>query len=84
LGSTVLHLAYVAKGTLIGTCTSSAKLWDIAAGALLVEQAGGTVTNLEGRSPFPIDIQTCNANPIPLLATSKKVHKQIREIFTEN
>lgn len=83
LGSTVLHLAYVAKGALIGACTSSAKLWDIAAGVLLVERAGGIVTNPEGRSPFPVDVETCNANAMPLLATSEKVHSEIRDIFTE-
>jgi myo-inositol-1(or 4)-monophosphatase len=83
LGSTALHLAYVAKGAMIGTCTSSAKLWDIAAGVLLVERAGGIVTNLEGQSPFPMNVETCNAKPIPLLATSKKVHTQIYDIFAE-
>ncbi|MHC4386219.1 MAG: inositol monophosphatase family protein [Planctomycetota bacterium] len=83
LGSAALHLAYVAKGAMIGTYTESTKLWDIAAGVILIERAGGTVTNLEGESPFPVDIETCGADPMSLLATSKKVHSQILEIFTE-
>jgi len=83
LGSTALHMAYVAKGAMIGMVTSSGKLWDIAAGVILVERAGGIVTDPEGQSPFPVDIETCNAEPMPLLATSKKVHSKIREIFTK-
>jgi fructose-1,6-bisphosphatase/inositol monophosphatase family enzyme len=58
-------------------------LWDIAAGVILIERAGGIVTNLEGHSPFPVNMEICNAEPMPLLATSKKVHSKIREIFTE-
>ena len=83
LGSTALHMAYVAKGAMIGMCTSSAKLWDVAAGVLLIERAGGIVTTLEGHPAFPVDVETCNATPLPLLATSKKVHKQIHDIFAE-
>lgn len=78
-GSTALHLAYVAKGAMIGMCTSSAKLWDIAAGALLVERAGGIVTHLNGHSPFPVNVETCNAKPMTLLAASEKVHSKILE-----
>lgn len=83
LGSTALHLAYVAKGAMIGMCTSSAKLWDVAAGIILIERAGGVVTDLQGHSPFPINLETYNGDPMPLLATSRKVHPQICDIFTE-
>ncbi|MEN8127532.1 MAG: inositol monophosphatase [Planctomycetota bacterium] len=83
LGSTALHMAYVAKGAMIGMVTPAAKLWDIAAGAILIERAGGVVTNLEGVCPFPLDIEAYNADLIPLLTTSKKAHSQICEIFIE-
>jgi len=43
LGSAALDLAYVASGRLDAYIETGISLWDIAAGALLVENAGGTV-----------------------------------------
>ncbi|MDH4202535.1 MAG: inositol monophosphatase [Phycisphaerae bacterium] len=83
LGSTALHMAYVAKGAMIGMVTVGAKLWDIAAGAILIERAGGVIMNLEGNCPFPLAIDTYHAELIQVLATSKKVHKQVHDIFAE-
>jgi myo-inositol-1(or 4)-monophosphatase len=48
LGSAVLYLAYVAAGRLDGYWEQRLGPWDVAAGALLVEEAGGKVTSLEG------------------------------------
>ncbi len=49
-GSAALDLAYVAAGRLDAYWEAGLKPWDIAAGALLVQEAGGMVTDLEGRS----------------------------------
>ncbi len=50
LGCTALELAYVACGRLEGVIISPPlRLWDITAGILTVEQAGGRVTNLRGK-----------------------------------
>ena len=43
LGSAALDLAYVATGRMDAYIESSVSLWDIAAGILLVEAAGGRV-----------------------------------------
>ena len=43
LGSAALDLAYVASGRLDAYIETGISLWDIAAGSLLVENAGGTV-----------------------------------------
>jgi myo-inositol-1(or 4)-monophosphatase len=48
MGSAVLYLAYVASGRLDGYWELRLGPWDAAAGSLLVEEAGGRVTNLEG------------------------------------
>ncbi|MBI2216572.1 MAG: inositol monophosphatase [Candidatus Rokubacteria bacterium] len=48
IGSAVLYLAYVAAGRLDGYWELRLGSWDVAAGALLVEEAGGRVTDLEG------------------------------------
>lgn len=47
-GSAAIDLAYVAAGRLDGFYETSLNRWDIAAGALLVEEAGGTVSAYGG------------------------------------
>jgi len=48
MGSTVLDLAYVACGRLDGFCGVGLKSWDVAAGSLLVLEAGGLVADFTG------------------------------------
>jgi myo-inositol-1(or 4)-monophosphatase len=48
LGSAALDLCYVAAGRLDGFWESDLKPWDIAGGALIVEEAGGRVTDMTG------------------------------------
>lgn len=52
-GSAALNLAYVAAGRVDCFWSSSLHPWDVAAGALLVTEAGGTITKLDG-STFDI------------------------------
>lgn len=47
-GAAALDLAYVAAGRLDGFFVLSLKTWDIAAGALLVAEAGGAVADVDG------------------------------------
>ena len=47
-GAAALDLAYVAAGRLDGFWELKLKPWDVAAGALLVREAGGTVTTFDG------------------------------------
>jgi len=51
LGSAAIDLCYVAAGRMDGFWESDLKPWDIAGGALIVEQAGGRVTDMAG-APF--------------------------------
>jgi myo-inositol-1(or 4)-monophosphatase len=48
LGSAAIDLCYVAAGRLDGFWESDLRPWDIAGGALIVEEAGGRVTDLGG------------------------------------
>lgn len=50
LGAAALDLAYVAAGRYDGFWEASLKPWDIAAGTLLVREAGGIVTNFDGEN----------------------------------
>ncbi len=51
-GSAALDLAYVAAGRLDGFWEMGLKPWDIAAGVLLVQEAGGLITDLQGGHDF--------------------------------
>ncbi len=53
LGSSALHLAYVAAGLLEGVVDHNVKLWDIAAGVALIRGAGGDVHFL-ANDPLPL------------------------------
>lgn len=52
-GAAALDLAYVAAGRLDGFWECKLKPWDVAAGRLLVEEAGGRVTNYAGE-PYSV------------------------------
>src|SRR5688572_21490436 len=54
-GSAALDLAYVACGRADACFESGVKPWDIAAGVLLVREAGGKVVDYRGRSTGPMD-----------------------------
>lgn len=49
MGSAALDLSYVAAGRYDGHIDVAIKSWDIAAGILLVKEAGGRVTDLQGK-----------------------------------
>jgi myo-inositol-1(or 4)-monophosphatase len=48
LGCTALELAYVARGGTEGFICIGLKPWDYAAGRLLIEEAGGKITDYDG------------------------------------
>ncbi|TIS04860.1 MAG: inositol monophosphatase, partial [Mesorhizobium sp.] len=48
LGSASLDLAYVAAGRMDGVWETGLSAWDIAAGALLIREAGGFVSDMDG------------------------------------
>lgn len=52
LGSTVLELTYVACGRLDGYCGTNLQAWDLAAGSLLVLEAGGLIGDFEGEQSW--------------------------------
>ncbi|MBI4004228.1 MAG: inositol monophosphatase [Candidatus Omnitrophica bacterium] len=62
MGSTALCLAYVAAGWLDGFYERDLWPWDVAAGLLLVEEAGGRVTDFDGRSVVLSDGRVAASN----------------------
>lgn len=62
-GSAALDLAYVAAGRIDGFWEFDLQPWDTAAGALLVTEAGGIVTDLNGNPNFQQSDSILAANP---------------------
>jgi len=62
-GSAALDLAYVACGRLDGFWELGLSPWDMAAGVLLIQEAGGLVGDLEGDQGFMESGDVCAATP---------------------
>ena len=74
-GAAALDLAYVAAGRLDGFWEFGLKPWDIAAGALLIEEAGGWISGLEP------DTDCMDTGHV--LAGAPKVYAELRKLFEE-
>ena len=74
-GSAALDLSYVAAGRFDGFWEFSLKPWDTAAGALLVREAGGTVTDFQGL-PYKL-----GGNEIA--ASNGLIHPEMQQVFAE-
>jgi len=70
LGSAALETAHVAAGVAHAALTVNGKLWDAAAGAALVLEAGGRVIDLRGRDVFPFDLRGYTGQKVPFLAAA--------------
>ncbi len=79
IGSTCLNLALTACGALDGCFAQEVKLWDVAAGALLVTEAGGRMTSPTGTTIFPIDPERYEGENIAILAGGEALHDELME-----
>lgn len=70
-----VDLAYVACGRFDGFWEYFLKPWDVVAGALLVEEAGGSVTHMNGSEFDPFGIE--------ILASNGQLHKEMQRIILE-
>lgn len=70
IGSAAIDLAYVASGRVEAYFERNLKPWDYAAGLLLVQEAGGTVTDFEGR---PVALH----KPSDIVAGNGKVGEEL-------
>ena len=73
LGSASLDLAYIAAGRADGYWQRDLKYWDIAAGIILVKEAGGYITDFDGNSEYVKNETIIAANP--------KINKEIIEVL---
>ena len=75
LGSAAIMLAWVANGRLTCYWEYDLSSWDIAAGALLVTEAGGKFTNLEGKDYTLRTRKMC--------ASNGKVHDEVLRVLRD-
>jgi myo-inositol-1(or 4)-monophosphatase len=75
MGSAVLDLAWVAAGRFDGFWELRLGAWDVAAGSLFVEEAGGRVTNLVGGA---LDL-----NAPTLVATNGRIHEEMLAVLRQ-
>lgn len=77
LGCTTLHMAWVAAGRLDAALMNNCKLWDIAAGWVIVREAGGIASDLAGASHFPLAIEQYASRSLPTLVGSAFAHAEL-------
>lgn len=73
MGSAAIDLAYTACGRLDGYYETSLNPWDIAAGILLIEEAGGIVTNFKNEPHRIYDHH--------IVAANKQIHKEMLDVI---
>ena len=74
MGSSAMNLCYVAAGRFDGYWSTSTKIWDIAAGVLLVREAGGIITAFDGGA-LAID------RPQFIAAATPELHGQLHSLL---
>lgn len=77
MGAAALDLAWVACGRLDGFWEANLNPWDVAAGALLVELAGGQISDYSGQELRVLQ-------PEKLVASNRVIHDQMLAIITES
>jgi len=75
LGSAAIDLCYIAAGRMDGFWERDLKPWDIAGGALIVAEAGGRITDMDGR-PF-------SSRGRDVLATNGLLHEDMLRIIAD-
>ena len=83
LGSAALEAIYVAAGVAHGAVTVNGKLWDAAAAAAILLEAGATMTDLAGNAIFPFRLANYAGAKVPFLAAGPAAHPTLlRQIRT--
>lgn len=74
LGSAALDLCMVAEGIFEGFWEENLQVWDVAAGSLIVKEAGGKISDYSGGKNYLFGKT--------IIASNKKVHNQMLEIIS--
>lgn len=75
LGAGALEMSYAAAGRIEAFLMPNTNLWDVAAGTVIVREAGGMVTDFKG-NPY-------TASSKDILASNGRVHKELLEVLRD-
>jgi len=84
LGSAALECVQGAAGVAHGAVTVNGKLWDVAAPAAILLEAGGRITDLQGGEIFPFDLTCYQGAKVPFLAAGPSAHVALLREIHEN
>ena len=86
LGSAALHICSVATGYFDGSLDFYTKLWDIAAAAVILQEAGGRMTHPSGVPLFPLSSESSayQGHDVPFLATNSRIHEECLTTLAEH
>jgi myo-inositol-1(or 4)-monophosphatase len=76
LGSAALDVVYIAAGRMDGFWEVEVFQWDVAAGGLIVREAGGVVTDIFGNQDFL-------KKPVSILAANPIIHGRMLDVLVE-
>lgn len=77
LGSLCLHLVWVGAGLVDAAYAWECKLWDVAAASLIIEEAGGVVTDHDGRALWPMGVAQYGGEDTPTIAGTAQMHARL-------
>mgnify|MGYP003342785659 FL=1 len=73
IGSAAVDLAYTACGRFDGFFEYNLNAWDVAAGAFIVQQAGGRVTDFSGKENYIFGRE--------IIATNDLIHQEMQKVI---
>ena len=74
-GAAAIDLCYVAAGRLDGFWETGLSIWDIAAGALIIQESGGIITDINGSSNY---LETGD-----VLCGTPRIHSKLQQLLIE-
>jgi myo-inositol-1(or 4)-monophosphatase len=80
-GAAALDLCYVAAGRLEGFWETGLQKWDLAAGALIIREAGGIISGMDGSEDFLDTGHVLTGSPKIYSALAKLLAPDIKALF---
>ena len=78
LGTTAIQLPWVAYGRLTCYWSPDECAWDFAAGAIIVQEAGAIISDLDGSTPFSLRTRRFMASQ------NNKVHQEVLQVLQDD
>jgi myo-inositol-1(or 4)-monophosphatase len=82
-GAAALDLCYVAAGRLDAFWETGLSIWDLAAGTLIIREAGGIISGLDGSEDFLQSGHVLTGTPRIYTALAKQFGPDIKEMFAQ-